>query len=159
MADGTDSPDQTESHELKQAALRLLATREHSRVELCRKLQSRAGDKNLLERVLDQLEGEHALSDQRFAREYVESRKRRGFGPISIRRALREKGVDRELITNCMAEGEHDWDELLRQVVRSKFGAQPPTDYRDWAKQARFLEYRGFAPEQIRSLLAGFSFS
>lgn len=141
-------------NELKQVALRLLAGREHSRVELHRKLKSRAGDAGLLEQLLDELESERSLSDQRFTEEYIESRKRKGFGPMRIRRDLQEKGIARELVSACLDEHEHDWDTLLQQVARRKFGTASPADFRQWAKQARFLEYRGFAPEQIRSLLS-----
>jgi regulatory protein len=46
-----------------------------------------------------------------------------------------------------------DWGRAAREARRRKFGASPPADYRERAKQARFLQYRGFSSEQIRAAL------
>jgi len=40
-----------------------------------------------------------------------------------------------------------------RAVRRKRFGAAPPSDFRERARQARFLEYRGFDGDQIRAAL------
>ncbi len=65
---------------------------------------------------------------------------------------LREKGVDADLIDTCLEGADTDWDELLADVHRKKFGADAPADYREQARQSRFLQSRGFAPEKIRRL-------
>ena len=139
--------------EIKQAALRLLAIREHSRAELRRKLRSRETDEGLLERVLDGLEAQRALSDQRFVEAYIASRKRKGFGPVRIRMELREKGVDSGLASDWLDENNPEWDEVLKQAARRKFGQTSAADFRELGKRMRFLEYRGFSPERIRLLL------
>jgi len=139
--------------EIEQAALRLLASREHSRAELRRKLGPRAADEGLLERVLDGLEAQHALSEQRFVETYIASRKRKGFGPVRIRMELREKGVDSNLVRDWLDENDLEWDEVLEQTARRKFGPTPPADFRERGKRVRFLEYRGFSPDRIRRFL------
>lgn len=139
--------------ELEQAAIRLLAIREHSRLELQRKLQGRAGTPELLQEVLDRLQAEGYQSDGRFTEQYVESRKAKGFGPLRISRELRERGVDAMLIEQWLDPHETDWTELLRSCSRRKFGSGLPGDFRERAKRARFLEYRGFPTEMIRSEL------
>ena len=103
--------------------------------------------------VLDVLETQHALSEQRFVQTYIESRKRKGFGPVRIRMELREKGVDSNLVSDWLDENDPDWDEVLIQAARRKFGSVPPSDFRERGKRARFLEYRGFSPERIRQFL------
>ena len=143
----------SERAELEQAAIRLLAIREHSRFELQRKLQDRAGPPELLQEVLDRLQAEGYQSDGRFAEQYVESRKAKGFGPVRISRELRERGIDALLIEQWLDPHETDWPELLRSCSRRKFGNGLPGDYRERAKRARFLEYRGFPTELIRSEL------
>jgi regulatory protein len=139
--------------EIEQAALRLLASREHTRAELYRKLRSRAADEGLLERVLDALEAQRALSDQRFVETYIASRRRKGFGPVRIRMELREKGVANSLTSDWLDENDPEWDEVLKQTAQRKFGPTPPADLRELSKRTRFLEYRGFSPERIRLLL------
>ena len=46
-----------------------------------------------------------------------------------------------------------DWAALAREVRRRRFGLSPPGDYAERARQARFLQYRGFSNEQIRAAL------
>ncbi len=139
--------------ELEQAALRLLAGREHSRLELRGKLRSRGGDPEEVERLLCQLEEQGYLNDERFLEQYVEVRTRKGFGPLRIRAELQERGLDDALISEQLQENDPDWLELMRQAARRKFGDISFGDRRQQTKVARFLEYRGFPPSLIRSLL------
>lgn len=138
---------------LERAALRLLGIREHSRQELRRKLNSRAPRPEQLEQLLDSLAELGTQSDLRFTREYVAFRSRRGFGPVRIRMELAERGIDAALMDECLDPDDARWDQRLLDTVKSKFGDEPPTGFSEWAKRARFLEYRGFAHEHIRRLL------
>jgi regulatory protein len=137
--------------EVEQAAVRLLANREHSRAELCRKLGRRFPDA-LLHQVLDSLEQRGLLSDARFAEQYIESRMLRGYGPVRIAHELRERGVSEAEAGLAMEQADIDWHELLQQVSRRKFGDSAPKDYKESAKRARFLQYRGFPADWIREL-------
>ena len=139
--------------ELEQAAIRLLSIREHSRLELQGKLQNRTEQPELLQKVLDGLEENGYQSDQRFAEQYVESRRQKGFGPVRIRRELQERGVDATLIEQWLDPADGEWSTLLHVCCQRKFGSAAPRDYRERAKRARFLEYRGFPVEMIRSAL------
>ena len=42
-----------------------------------------------------------------------------------------------------------DWITAAREVRERKFGAGSPADYKERARQSRFLQYRGFTGEQI----------
>ncbi|PLK50889.1 recombination regulator RecX [Uliginosibacterium sp. TH139] len=137
---------------LSSTALRLLATREHSRLELRRKLAARAGADDDVEAVLDRMAETGLQSDERFAESFVRSRASR-FGAARIRRELDDRGVDRETAAGAMGEALQE-DELMRahSVWQKKFGVLPQ-DHREWARQARFLQTRGFAVDIIRKLL------
>jgi regulatory protein len=37
-----------------------------------------------------------------------------------------------------------------------KFGRSRPAEFRDKARQMRFLQYRGFEPDQIRAAVSAF---
>lgn len=150
-------PDSSEAaliyQKLEQAAARLLASREHSREELRRKLATRAGDTDQLEQVLDALESRGYLSDERFVEQYIGYRKRKGFGPLRIRKELVERGVDAALIDHWLDDLGDGWSSLLEETALRKFGAEAPADFKAQAKRARFLEYRGFSTESIRQFL------
>jgi regulatory protein len=129
----------------------LLARREHSRLELERKLTARDYDSSEVAAVLDELEQDGLLSAERFARSFIESRYARGQGPYRIRRELAERGVPS---ADAWLEDEaFDWDALARTTRIRRFGEAPPANLREKARQIRFLEYRGFAHDQIRRAL------
>lgn len=139
------------SDALKARALRLLSGREHSRAELTRKLANSA-DGETIKALLDRLEELDLLSDARFAQSYIRSRQGR-LGSLRLRLELKQKGVAEHLIETAMQDSATSDDEArARAVWQKKFGT-PPTDARDWAKQARFLQGRGFAADIIHRIL------
>ncbi|MCC5868990.1 MAG: regulatory protein RecX [Gammaproteobacteria bacterium] len=131
----------------------LLARREHARAELEHKLAVKGFEASLIAPVLDQLIDERLLDESRFAESFVASRARRGQGTVRIAGDLRQRGVDTALIDTALAGAQIDWAEVARQVRAGKFGTQLPADYREWARQARFLQYRGFTMDQIHAAL------
>ena len=137
---------------LSATALRMLATREHSRLELRRKLQAKAQEGEDVEAVLDRMADNGLQSDERFAEGFVRSRGKR-FGNARIKQELAERGISKDLAVSALAEGLQD-DELARAraVWVRKFG-EVPQDRSAWARQARFLQARGFAVDVIRKLL------
>lgn len=135
-------------------AYNLLAARDHSRLELRRKLARRVPEEAVVEAVLADLESRGLVSDQRFAEAYVDQRCRKGFGPLRIRAELAERGVDGEVVTNCLDLDESVWRELLADVASRKFGTSPVTGRRELARQGRFLEQRGFPVSLIRRYLS-----
>ncbi|MEW8211920.1 MAG: regulatory protein RecX [Candidatus Thiodiazotropha taylori] len=139
--------------EIETAAVRLLAAREHSQQELRRKLLSRHYDEALIEQVLDDLTSASLQSDGRFAESFVESRVRKGQGPLRIRMELRERGISQALIDEVLVPYEDEWQQLLGEVHDAKYGAIRAESNKELAKRARFLESRGFPSEMIRRLL------
>ena len=80
------------SAEIYNKALDLLSRREHSRKELYLKLTKRFESKEDINLNLDRLEEKNLLSDSRFAEEYVQARRKKGFGPIKISAELEKRG-------------------------------------------------------------------
>ena len=91
-------------------------------------------------------------SDHRFTEALVRSRIEKGYGPTWIARELQDKGVGDELIEAALHSGEVDWDTCAARVREKKFGQAQPDNYREQARQSRFLQYRGFTGEQIRGV-------
>lgn len=152
MAERRAPEDYTES-DIAQVAMRLLARREYARKELESRLLSRGMQQGLVATVLDRLETDDFLSDERFAESFVGARIGRGQGPFRIRHELEERGVATDLIESAMVEADPDWQALASEVRRKRFGPEPPGDFKQRARQTRFLRYRGFEAEQIRRAL------
>ena len=136
-------------NELRRKAIGLLARREHSRAELARKLAA-DGTVEDIANVLAQLESEGLLSDARAAAAYVRAHGAR-FGAARLRQDLRSRGLDPAVVAAEVGELPSEL-ERARAVWSKKFAAVPE-DAKEWARQARFLQSRGFATDVIRRLL------
>jgi regulatory protein len=133
------------------AAVRLLARREHSIEELRRKLLGKGYPSETVEPVLVKLAGKRLVSDERFTSSFVHHHAKRGQGPVRIRAELRQQGIADSQVEAALGSAGIDWVQLAREVRRRKFGATAPRSLGERAKQARFLQYRGFDAEQLRA--------
>ena len=137
---------------LRRIGMDFLARREHSELELRRKLSSRWEDADEVEMVLQQLKEENLQSDDRFTEAYLHHRFNAGIGPLKIRHELRQKGVDESLVDAHLEPLAGEWDDLMQQLRVRKYGDAIPDDYSERMKQARFLQNRGFSPESVMRL-------
>jgi regulatory protein len=138
---------------LRERALRLLAGREHTRVELARKLAKHAGTEEDLNQLLDELARRNLLSETR----YVESRVRelsRKYGAARIAHELRAKGLSKETAAAAAGAARASELEHAREVWRRKFRS-PPQTRDERGRQIRFLQSRGFSFDAIRAVIGG----
>ena len=116
-------------------AVAALARRERSRLGLYKKLSetfNEEGDKELINSVLDELVSKKYLSDERYARIQVLTRSAR-YGDRKLFWNLQRDGVSREIAEEAL---------------------KPPEDYKERAKQIRFLASRGFTFKTIEKVLS-----
>ena len=133
--------------------MRLLARREHSRLELERKLGPHASADGEVEALLDQLQAAGWLSEERLADQLVRAAAGR-YGGRKVLQQLRDKGVSSEVAAQAHNRVRTSELESARAVWRKRFG-RLPGDLRERARQVRFLEQRGFGPDVIRRVLGG----
>ena len=136
---------------VKGRALRLLASREYSRLELERKLAAREPDPGQVKQALDELQARGFLDEQRVVESIVHRRAGR-VGAGRIRQEMQAKGIDAERVAVAVASLNATEFERAREVWRRKFGVLPE-DAAQRAKQARFLAARGFSGEVVRRVL------
>ena len=134
-------------------AMQWLARREHSCRELQDKLLKKGCNAALAVQVVKQLDSERLVSDDRFMESLIRARRNRGYGPLRIQKELQEKGVAPEAIADWLDATSREWLDDIRRVQRKKFGGRIPKSYTERARQARFLQYRGFTYDQIQQLL------
>lgn len=138
---------------LRQHALDLLARREHSRVELGRKLARHAEEGDDLDALLDNLEQAGLLSNARYAETLAHARAGR-HGSLRLKADLRDKGVPETAMAEVMAEARSADLEAARTVWAKKFG-ELPSDAAERARQMRFLAGRGFPLDIVRRVVGG----
>jgi regulatory protein len=128
----------------------LLARRDFTVRELSLRLIERGFRETAAAGAVEELRRDGVLDDGRYAQNYVAYHAGRGQGPLRIAAELRRSGLAADLIDAALAAGT-DWGALARQVCRAKFGPQRPESWTERARQARFLQYRGFSSDHIRA--------
>ena len=139
----------------KKKAIAYLARREHSCLEIRQKLLSSGYAEDLAAAVVADLEMQGLVSDGRFAEAYARYRRLRGFGPVRIRMEMEQKGVASSTCQEVINQKGFDWFVHAENMRIKKFGIDPPVDYKERARQARFLQQRGFSSDQIQHALSG----
>jgi regulatory protein len=129
----------------------LLARRDFCCSELLQTLVAQGFESATAQGVLAQLVERGYVNDERYAMQFVSYQAERGFGPLRIRRDLEQLGVGAELIQTALASP--DWAQLARELRIRRFGLAVPKHWPEKAREARFLQYRGFSTDHIRSAL------
>lgn len=145
------APSKKSGISLKGRAIAYLSRREHSRLELERKLAPHTENETALQQLLDELERDKWLSNERFAASLVHRRIERQ-GANRILQELRQHGLADDKVAQIGEQLRETESERARAVWEKKFG-RAPSDPKDYARQYRFLASRGFAIESIRRIL------
>lgn len=133
---------------LKARALKYLSLREHSRIELERKLLRYAQEGDDVPALLDALEAAKYLSAERFSESLAHRRAER-FGNNRILAELQSHDLPDEAMAQVKGELKESEAERATSLLHRKFPAAP-TDAVERAKQARFLQQRGFSSRAIQ---------
>lgn len=142
---------------MKGRALRYLAQREHSRLELERKLAPHVADlpdapaQAQIAAALDELTARGLLSEQRVADSVLACQGQR-FGSRRLKQSLQAKGLPSEMVAQTLQQARGTELERARAVWQRRFG-YPAADANERARQMRFLAGRGFDGDVIRRVV------
>lgn len=134
---------------IEQRATGLLARREHSAVELQRKLQHKGFASDAIAQVIDVLQQRGWQSDERYAQSLFRQRVEAGYGPLKIRADLAAAGVATSLIEQILTEQAVDWKQCAARRFYRRFGEEAATEPRERARRQRYLFSRGFLAEHF----------
>ncbi len=129
-------------------AYKYLMRREHSEFELRQKL-TRWDENDQIDKAIKLLQERKAQSDLRYAEHLARVRFNAGKGPAMLKKEFNQHRIAPLIVEQVMAEYDGQWSDLAANVREKKFGKAPPQDYKSWAKQARFLQQRGFSSTDI----------
>ena len=141
---------------LKGRALRFLSMREHSRLELGRKLSKYAEEGDDVEALLDFLEKNNWLSQERFSESLIHRRSAR-FGNSRIVDELQSHGVKGEALQELKAGLADSETARACEVWQRKYG-EVATDPKERNKQMRFMMMRGFSQRAVQAAMKGVEF-
>lgn len=138
---------------LKARAVALLSRREHSRIELSRKLAPHAESQEALTQVLDELAQAGWQSDDRFAQGYVH-RKAPSQGTSRVVRELKHQGIEPDALAAVQAALKStEFDRAYAVWTRKFKPSEGKLSAKEYARQGRFLASRGFSTDIIRRVL------
>ena len=133
----------TQESKCYSSALKMLMRREHSKLELSQKLQAKGFDIVDVNSSISKLVQQNYQSDDRFSEGFILMRFNQGKGPVKIASELKMRGIDTFDLSIF------DWYKLAKEIRQRKFGDASSLDYKEMAKQKRFLQSRGFNLDQI----------
>ena len=133
-------------------ALKCLARREYSRHELEKKLSCHVQSSDELKSILDRLEQQKLLSDERAVEQILSTRGRK-YGSKRIRYELQMKGIADHLIEAALGEFEQTEFSSAHALWCKKFGVAPSTS-EERGKQIRYLAGKGFSSAVISKVLS-----
>ena len=154
MSSHDDSKSETTIAEAREAALRLLARREHSSVELKTKLVGKGWPEAQVDQIIPALAEAGLQSDRRFAESFARQRANRCYGPRRIVAELAQRGIDSGSASEAIESLELDFAELAADFYRRKYGGRrDELDFRERVKRSQAMYRRGFDAEHLRGLL------
>lgn len=138
---------------LKARALRFLSLREHSRLELGRKLAKYAEEGDDVDALLDLLEKNNWLSQERFSESLIHRRAAR-YGNSRIVAELQSHGVHGEALQELKSNLADTELARAQEIWQRKFGTVA-NDPQERNKQIRFLLQRGFSQRVVQKVIKG----
>ncbi len=133
----------------KEAAIQLLSRRDHGQYELCQKLALKGYEVADIEAAVNFCLDHNYLDDLRYAKSQIRQYVYKGYGERRIRQELNQKRVAESVIDEAMVQEPQDWFELAKIAAEKKFKGIKAKDQKEYAKQVRFMQYRGYSFEQI----------
>ena len=112
--------------------------------EIKKYLSDKGYDKDIIEQTIDKLCAYHYIDDYMYAQSYIKSKSKK-YGAYRLSAELRQKGIDKAVIDELLAETPEDGIvEIAQKYLRSHKTA-------DKQKLKRFLAGRGFSWDSINS--------
>jgi regulatory protein len=136
---------------LKARAVGYLSRREHSRAELARKLAPHAESPEQVQTLLDALERDNWLSNDRFIDSLVHRRAAR-YGAVRVMQEARTHQLGSDQLAELQDRLRTSELDRAREVWRKRFGTAPET-LEARAKQIRFMTARGFSRSVVSRVM------
>lgn len=134
---------------IKEVTMQLLSRRDHGQYELTQKLLLRGYAEEEICHVVQFCIEYGYLDELRYARSQIRQHLYRGHGKRRIVQELTQKRVIATIIEQALAEESPDWFEFAKLTAQKKFKGIKAVDSKAYAKQIRFMQYRGYTFEQI----------
>lgn len=140
--------------------LRYLAYRARTSKEAYAYLQKKGFPEQVISETINDLQDLGYLNDRTFTRDFIGYRKGKSFGPRKIRYELLNKGLEKKEVDHLLKSGLGEEEELqtIKALLLKRIPEGGLTDQRWLAKQAAYLQRRGFRDHLIIKALRNYGF-
>jgi len=144
-----------ELKDLRDKALRYLAIRNRSDLELTAYLAKKSQNTELIQSLIDRFKQLNLIDNHRFAQEWINSRLKHGKGPRFIRYELKMKGISEADINSALAKiSPFEWTKSAKEILAKKivgFRLRNPRFLTQKVKN--YLYQRGFDNSHIKTII------
>ncbi|MDA7745723.1 recombination regulator RecX [Psychromonas sp.] len=127
---------------VRRSAFWHLSRRDHSELELLKKLQRKTDNIDWINTVIDECLDFNYLNDQRFTESFLRNAQNKGHGQSRIKQDLKMKGINEKLIKQVLLNNEFNYVDSAQQLLESRFKEAIVTPYLK-QKAMAFLQAKG----------------
>ena len=121
-----------------------------SQKQMTHKLYDKKYSKRVVDYVIEKCKGYGYIDDEKYAQSYVfQNRKLKG--KLKLKQELMLKGIDQKIIDEVLQD--YDEEDGCLVLARKKALNKDLDDPKVYAQLVRFLQYRGYDWEQIKSAI------
>lgn len=127
-------------------AEQMCARKEQCTQDVKKKIKSWGVDDEMGQRVINTLKDNNFIDEKRFSRAYAKDKFTfNKWGKVKIKNMLVQKGIAAKDIENALGEiGYHEYNQVLTNLLRSKWHSVKGNVYEKKAKTFRFMQSRGY---------------
>jgi len=132
------------------------AYQERAKAEVIQKLKTYRISDFEIEKIIERLEDENFLDEERFAKTYVRSKfQYKKWGKIKIEYNLRQKQISSKMIEKALTEiQEEDYENLIHDLVEQKRNSLPDLEpFKQKQKIMTYMVSKGFEQALILKYL------
>ena len=140
----------TKPEKLRARALYWLGQREFSVKDFRTKLERVCELDDLIDNLLADFIARDWLNEQRYMTSFVRQKISAGLGLFRIKQELQQHGIKSAESQLYFEQLDFDWFEQAQTTYQKKYGLSVCDDFKEKAKRFRYMQYRGFSPDEIK---------
>lgn len=140
----------TEPDKLRSRALYWLGQREFSIKDFRTKLERVCESEAMIDNLLEDFVSRDWLNEHRYMTAFVRQKISAGLGQYRIKQELNQHGIKQDQAELYFEQLDFDWFEQALTTYQKKYGVSECNDFKEKAKRFRYMQYRGFSPDQIK---------
>ena len=131
-------------------AMHLLEKNDRTEADVRRKLKDNLYPQETIDAAIEYVKSYHYIDDERYAANYIHY-KSASSSKNQIRQTLLQRGINKEIIDQKLAESETDETDLILKLIQKRCKGSKELSYEEKQKLFGYLFRKGFSFEKIEN--------